>query len=91
MLFRSQGPTAGTTWHGLFENDHWRRRYLIDIAARSGKDFIPAPENGFADRREARIDAIADLVEEHLDTDRLMALLDGGASAPLPRVSLGLG
>ncbi|HEY5267024.1 MAG TPA: cobyric acid synthase [Acidimicrobiales bacterium] len=86
----SVGSVAGTTWHGLFENDEWRRHYLLSIAEAAGKSFIPEAEHDFAARREARIDALADLVEEHLDTATLLALLSDDASRPLPKVTLGL-
>jgi adenosylcobyric acid synthase len=71
------GPVAGTLWHGLLENDAWRRKFLADVAERAGKCFIPDATHDFAARREARIDTLADLVEEHLDTDALLALLEG--------------
>jgi adenosylcobyric acid synthase len=85
-----QGAVAGTVWHGLLENDDWRRRYLAAIAERAGRDFVPDAGNAFADRREARFDALADLVDEYLDTTRLMALLSGSPLPGLPGVTLGL-
>jgi adenosylcobyric acid synthase len=63
------GSVAGTLWHGLFENDQWRRQYLLGVAQRSGKSFVPDGTHDFAARRETRIDVLADLVEEHLDTN----------------------
>jgi adenosylcobyric acid synthase len=41
----------------------------------------------FAAAREARLDVLGDLVETHLDTDQLMALIEGGVPADLPRVA----
>ena len=35
------GCVAGTLWHGLFENDAWRREFLVGVADRAGKRFIP--------------------------------------------------
>ncbi|MGC8628359.1 MAG: cobyric acid synthase [Acidimicrobiales bacterium] len=81
------GPVAGTLWHGLFENDAWRRQFLMGIAERAGKSFAPDPAHDFAARRESRIDALADLVEEHLDTEALLAVLEGQRAA-LPRITL---
>ncbi len=93
-LFADQGcvvgTVAGTTWHGLFENDEWRRDYLVAIAASAGKDFRPATDHSFAARREARIDLLADLVEEHLEVDRLIEIATDPSPAPLPHVTLGL-
>jgi adenosylcobyric acid synthase len=84
------GAVAGTLWHGLFENDRWRREYLIDIARRSDKRFIPEGEYDFAARRESRIENLADLVGEHLDTSALFGLFDARPQAAFPKVSLGL-
>jgi adenosylcobyric acid synthase len=85
-----QGSVAGTTWHGIFENDEWRRRYLMSIAERSGKHFVPDSAHDFAARRELRIDALADLVEEHLDTKAFVSLLESGISGEKPALTLGL-
>ena len=82
---------VGTTWHGLFENDVWRRRFLVDIATRARRRFVPANDHCFADRREARIDALADLVEENLDVAALSALLSDGVRPARRAVTLGLG
>ena len=37
-----QGSVAGTTWHGLFENDLFRRSYLSEVADLSGRDYVPS-------------------------------------------------
>jgi len=63
-------------WHGAFENDGFRRAWLASATTGSGRAFRPADGAlGFADRREAMIDRLADAVAEHLDTDALFALL----------------
>ena len=36
------GRIRGTVVHGLFEHDGFRRRFLIELAARRGKCFVPA-------------------------------------------------
>ena len=77
------GATYGTTVHGLFENDGFRRAFLALVAERAGKDFVASPER-FADARIARIDRIADTLEAHLDLDAVMALVAEGAPAPRP-------
>jgi adenosylcobyric acid synthase len=84
------GSVAGTLWHGLFENDHWRRQYLNDIARRAGKNFIPENQYDFAARRESRIESLANLIDEHLDTAALLGLLNDRTHVALPRMSLGL-
>ncbi|MEU4510972.1 cobyric acid synthase [Nonomuraea wenchangensis] len=72
------GDVWGTTWHGALENDGFRRAFLADVAARSGRDFVPAPGTDFAALREARLDALGDLVERHLDTGALLRLISDG-------------
>jgi adenosylcobyric acid synthase len=80
------GSVRGTTWHGIFDNDGFRRAFLADLAARTGRDFTPAPGVSFAAVRERRYDVLADMIGEHLDTAALLALLEGGAPAGLPTV-----
>jgi adenosylcobyric acid synthase len=84
------GAVRGTTWHGIFESDAFRRAFLRDLAARSGRDFTPAPGVSFADVRERRYDVLADMVGEHLDTGALGALVEGGVPAGLPTLVSGL-
>ena len=83
----ARGPVSGTLWHGLFENDGWRRAYLTEVATRAHKHFVADVDHNFATRREGRLDTLADLVDEHLDTAALMSLL-GGASTELPTMRL---
>jgi adenosylcobyric acid synthase len=85
------GSVAGTTWHGIFESDGFRRAFLADLAARTGRDFTPASDVRFAAIRERRYDVLADLIEQHLDTAALLALIAGGAPAGLPAVISRLG
>ncbi|HEY7275437.1 MAG TPA: cobyric acid synthase [Trebonia sp.] len=86
----SAGSVRGTTWHGIFENDAFRRAFLCDLAARTGCDFTPAPAVSFAAVRERRYDVLADLIEQHLDTAAVAALIEGGVPAGLPTVVSGL-
>ncbi|GLZ13512.1 cobyric acid synthase [Actinomadura sp. NBRC 104425] len=78
------GAVWGTTWHGALENDGFRRAFLADVARCAGRDFTPAPDVSFAARREAMFEAVGDLVEEHLDTDAVWRLIEGGAPPRLP-------
>ena len=84
-----EGSVAGSTWHGLFENDRWRHRFLTEIAAQSGRRFLATTSTNFGDRREARINALADLIEEHMDTSSLWTLLDHSPRTALARLTLG--
>ena len=38
------GHVLGTHWHGLLENDAFRRRLLGRVADLSGRAFVPAPD-----------------------------------------------
>jgi adenosylcobyric acid synthase len=80
------GAVRGTTWHGIFDNDSFRRAFLRDLAAHVGRGFTPAPDVSFAAVRERRYDVLADMIGEHLDTAALLALLEGGVPAGLPTV-----
>jgi adenosylcobyric acid synthase len=44
----------------------------------------------FAAVRERRYDVLADLIEQHLDTAAVAALIEGGVPAGLPTVVSGL-
>ena len=68
----------GTSLHGLFEADAFRAAFLTEVGRRRSKTFVPAGIS-FAAAREAQIDALADLLEAHLDLDRLFALIASGA------------
>jgi adenosylcobyric acid synthase len=85
-----QGSVAGSAWHGLFENDSLRRTLLINIAQREGKRYVPDSAHDFAARRESRIELLADLVEEHLDTSEIVRLLNSDTFDRLPKVNLSL-
>ncbi len=75
-----RGATYGTHWHGLLENDDFRRRLLRDVAERSGRTgFVVAPDTSVAAVREAQLDLLADLVGEHLDMDAVFSLIEHGA------------
>jgi len=78
------GSVFGTTWHGALENDGFRRAFLTEVAAIAGRSFTVAPGTCFAAVREARLDALGDLVAEHADTDALWRLIEQGPPAGLP-------
>ncbi len=82
------GAVAGTSWHGVLENDAFRRAYLADVATAAGRSFVPAFTR-FADVRQRRLDALGDLVADHLDTGALRRLLAEGTPAGLPFVPPG--
>ncbi|MFC0006833.1 cobyric acid synthase [Micromonospora siamensis] len=84
------GAVYGTHWHGTFESDGFRRRFLTEAARAAGRTgFRVAPANSFAAARERTLDLLGDLVEEHLDTDALCRLIESGPPADLPFVPPG--
>jgi adenosylcobyric acid synthase len=78
------GAVWGTIWHGALEADGFRRAYLSQVAAQCGVPFEPDPTVSFAAEREKQLDRLGDAVEEHLDTERLWRLIEGGPTAGLP-------
>jgi adenosylcobyric acid synthase len=85
------GAVSGTTWHGALENDDFRRAFLAEVATTTGRRFTAAADTDVAAVREARLDALGDLVESHADTDALWRLIEGGAPAGLPMLPPGAG
>jgi adenosylcobyric acid synthase len=80
----------GTHWHGLLENDAFRRALLhrvADLAGRRG--FHPAPDTSFAVVRAAQLDQLGDLVSAHLDTNALLELIEHGPPPAQPIVPPG--
>ena len=79
-----RGAVWGTSWHGVLENDEFRRAFLAEVAALAGRDFTPAPGPGFAAVREARLNVLGDLVAGYLDTAALSQLIEDGPVPGLP-------
>ncbi len=80
------GAVFGTSWHGVLEHDEFRRALLAHVAEVRGRRFVPGT-GSFAAARETRLDVLGDLVEQHLDTARLAALIEGGVPADLPNLA----
>lgn len=81
---------SGTHWHGAFESDEFRRRFLTGAARQAGRHgFSVAPDTRFATIRDRALDALGDLVEEHLDTSALLRLVENGPPPGLPFVPPG--
>ena len=79
------GWTLGTAWHGALEDDALRRALLRAVAAARGRRFV-AGDTPFARLREQRLDALGDLVEQHVDTATVLALLKSGVPPDLPTI-----
>ncbi len=84
------GAVSGTLWHGILENDEFRRAYLTETARLAGRNFAPAPDTSFAAARQAQFDTLADAVEEHLDTAALLRLIEQGPTPGLRALRPGL-
>jgi adenosylcobyric acid synthase len=80
------GAVVGFSWHGALEHDGFRRALLGWVADARGRRFVPG-STSFAAIRAARLDVLGDLVEDHLDTARLAALIEGGPPDDLPTVT----
>jgi adenosylcobyric acid synthase len=84
----AEGAVLGTSLHGVAEGDELRRALLAWVAERRGLSFVPGRKT-FAAAREARLDALGDLVEQHADVDALLALIERGAPPGLPALAAG--
>nr|WP_109506075.1 cobyric acid synthase [Nocardioides speluncae] len=77
----SVGPVFGTTWHGAFENDDFRRAFLGHVATLTGSTWAATPGTpSYAARREAMVDRLADALEEHVGLDAVLNVIDGVVS-----------
>jgi adenosylcobyric acid synthase len=79
--------TAGFSWHGALEHDALRRGLLEWTARIRNRNFVPGT-TPFAQARATRLDVLGDLVENHLDTTRLTALIDQGRPGNLPTLEV---
>ena len=77
------GNVFGTMWHGSLEGDALRGALLSETLGLSSSDV------SFATAREARLDRLGELVEEHLDVDALLSLAIAGAPVDLPMLPPG--
>jgi adenosylcobyric acid synthase len=84
------GQVFGTMWHGSLESDELRRAFLAEAAEHLDRPYAPSTVS-FAERREARLDLLGDLVEQRLDVEALLALAEHGAPSGLAVLPPGLG
>lgn len=83
-----RGAVYGTHWHGLLDNDDFRRGWLARVAHAAGRGGFVVGETDVAARRDAQLDAVADLLAAHLDVGAVLGLLDG--PPPRPRIASAL-
>jgi adenosylcobyric acid synthase len=73
-----RGAVFGTHWHGLLDNDEFRRCWLTRVAEAAGRrGFAVAADVNVAACRDAQLELTADLLASHLDVDAVLGLLDG--------------
>jgi adenosylcobyric acid synthase len=65
------GRVFGTSLHGLFESDAFRRAFLTEVALARGASFVPSAVS-FAAAREAQYDRMADALEAHVDISAVL-------------------
>lgn len=73
----ARGAVFGTHWHGLLDNDDFRRTWLTRVADAAGRSGFLVGETNVAARRDAQLDLAADLLASHLDVDAVLGLLEG--------------
>jgi adenosylcobyric acid synthase len=77
-----RGAAFGTHWHGVLDNNGFRRDWLAEVAAAAQRDgFVVADDTDVPGRRDGQLDLMADLLASHCDLESILALLDG----PPPR------
>lgn len=77
-----RGAVFGTHWHGLLDNDDFRRAWLTRVADAAGRrGFVVDDDTNVAARRDAQLDLAADLLAAHLDVDAVLGLLHGSPPA----------
>lgn len=77
------GNVWGTSWHGVFESDDYRRTFLGWVATVNKVEWTPG-DFSFGAAREAQADRLAALISHHADTKALMRLIEQGAPKGLP-------
>lgn len=75
------GNVFGTMWHGSLEGDELRSAWLREVAVGSGRE-VSTGTVSFASAREARIELLADMIDEHLDVDALLSMLTDAPVLP---------
>ncbi|MGW0022351.1 cobyric acid synthase [Rhodococcus sp. NPDC003382] len=75
------GSVFGTMWHGSLEGDALRAAWLREVAESAGRR-VRTGAVSFPAEREARLEVLADLIEQHLDVDRLLGMLSDRSRLP---------
>ena len=79
----ARGTVYGTSWHGVFESDLFRREFLSSLSRATAPEWRPT-EFCYAEAREAQTQRLGELIADHADTDGLRRLIDAGPPPDLP-------
>ncbi|HEY9811093.1 MAG TPA: cobyric acid synthase CobQ [Halomicronema sp.] len=63
----------GTYLHGLFDNGPWRRSWLNHLRQQRGLKSLPTGIPNYREQRETLLDAVADIVGQHLDLTTVLS------------------
>lgn len=63
----------GTYLHGIFDNGPWRRAWLNNLRQQRGLKSLPTGIPNYREQRETLLDAVADIVGEHLDLTSVLS------------------
>lgn len=72
------GRCWGTYWHGLLDNPAWRRRLVNWLRMEKGLSPLTSPVYDRQQAQERAFDRLADHLRQHLDWERIYAILDLG-------------
>jgi len=73
---RLDGLVFGTYIHGVFDHDEFRRSVLNALRLAKGLPALQNTRNVYAEKQHS-YDALADVVRQHLDMEKLHAIMDG--------------
>lgn len=63
----------GTYLHGIFDNGPWRRSWLNHLRQQRGLKSLPTGIPNYREQRETLLDAVADIVGQHLDLTSVLS------------------
>jgi adenosylcobyric acid synthase len=75
-LAQPDGRVWGSYIHGIFDNDNFRRHFLIDLQQRSGRiNTLSAAPFSYRNWKEEQFDRLAEHVRRHCDLERIYRLI----------------
>ncbi|MFD3811590.1 cobyric acid synthase [Rhodococcus sp. NPDC058639] len=76
-----RGNVFGTMWHGTLEGDALRVAWLREVAVAVGREVHTGAVN-FTAQRDARLDLLADMIDEHIGVDVLLSMMGDRPTLP---------